>query len=90
MVEGLPLGSYLLLVDYTGRLFREGKSAMLAELAGILARLGTSRGKLGPAGEAEEVAGCWAGFSQPAASGCGKWRAFTRPPPGQPGRLPGT
>ncbi len=42
MVEGLPLGSYLLLVDYTGRLFREGKSAISAELAGILARLGTS------------------------------------------------
>ncbi len=42
MVEGLPLGSYLLLVDYTGRLFHEGKSAISAELAGILARLGTS------------------------------------------------
>ncbi len=42
MVEGLPLGSYLLLVDYTGSLFREGKSAISAELAGILARLGTS------------------------------------------------
>ncbi len=42
MVEGLSLGSYLLLVEYTGRLFREGKSAISAELAGILARLGTS------------------------------------------------
>ncbi len=42
MVEGLSLGSYLLLVDYTGRLFREGKSAISTELAGILARLGTS------------------------------------------------
>ena len=42
MVEGLSLGSYLLLVDYTGRLFREGKTAISAELAGILARLGTS------------------------------------------------
>ncbi len=42
MVEGLPLGSYLLLVEYTGRLFREGKTAISAELAGILARLGTS------------------------------------------------
>ena len=42
MVEGLSLGSYLLLVDYTGRLFREGKSTISAELAGILARLGTS------------------------------------------------
>ncbi len=42
MVEGLPLGSYLLLVDYTVRLFHEGKSAISAELVGILARLGTS------------------------------------------------
>jgi len=42
MVEGLSLGSYLRLVDYTGRLFREGKPAISAELAGILARLGTS------------------------------------------------
>ncbi len=42
MVGGLSLGSYLLLVDYTGRLFREGKTAISAELAGILARLGTS------------------------------------------------
>ena len=42
MVEGLSLGSYLMLVDYTGRLFREGKTAISAELAGILARLGTS------------------------------------------------
>ncbi len=41
-MEGLSLGSYLLLVNYTGRLFRERKSAISAELAGILARLGTS------------------------------------------------
>ena len=32
----------MLLVDDTGRLFREGKTASSAELAGILARLGTS------------------------------------------------
>jgi hypothetical protein len=42
MLEGLSLGNYLLLVDYTGRLFREGKAAISAELAGILDRLGTS------------------------------------------------
>jgi hypothetical protein len=40
MLEGFPLGSYLLLVDYTGRLFREGKATISAELAGILVRLG--------------------------------------------------
>jgi hypothetical protein len=42
MLEGFSLGSYLLLVDYTGRLFRAGKAAISAELAGILDRLGTS------------------------------------------------
>ena len=26
MLEGISLGSYLLLVDYTGRLFRDGKA----------------------------------------------------------------
>jgi hypothetical protein len=41
MLEGFPLGSYLLLVDYTGRLFREGKAAISAELAGIFDRLGS-------------------------------------------------
>ncbi len=42
MVEGFSLGNYLLLVDYTGRLFREGKAAISAELAGILERLGSN------------------------------------------------
>jgi REP element-mobilizing transposase RayT len=39
MLEGFSLGSYLLLVDYTGRLFREGKAAISGELAGIFDRL---------------------------------------------------
>ena len=34
------LGSYLLLVDYTGQIFREGNAMISAELAGILERLG--------------------------------------------------
>src|SRR5271167_1507385 len=42
MLEGFSLGNYLLLVDYTGRLFRDGKAAMSRELAGVLERLGTS------------------------------------------------
>ena len=42
MFEGLSIGSYLLLVDYTGRLFREGKARISAELAGILDRIGSS------------------------------------------------
>ena len=28
MIEGFSLGNYLLLVDYTGRLFREGKATI--------------------------------------------------------------
>ena len=31
-----------MLVDYTGRLFRDGKAAISAELNGILERLGSS------------------------------------------------
>jgi hypothetical protein len=42
MLEGFPLGSYMLLVDYTGRLFRDGKVTLSAQLAGILERLGTT------------------------------------------------
>ena len=42
MLEGLSLGSYLLLVDYSGRLFRAGKAVISAELANIFDRLGTS------------------------------------------------
>jgi hypothetical protein len=36
MLEGFSLGSYLILVDYTGRLFRDGKAVISAELSGIL------------------------------------------------------
>jgi hypothetical protein len=42
MIEGFSLGSYLLLVDYTGRLFREGKATISRELAGIFDRLGST------------------------------------------------
>ncbi len=42
MLEGFSLGNYLLLVDYTGRVFREGKAMISAELAGILERLGSN------------------------------------------------
>jgi len=45
MLEGVSLGSYLLLVDYTGRLFRDGKTVISAELSGILDRLGSSRAR---------------------------------------------
>ena len=42
MIEGFSVGSYLLLIDYTGRLFRDGKAAISAEVAGILERLGSN------------------------------------------------
>jgi hypothetical protein len=42
MLEGFALGSYLLLVDFTGRLFRDGKAAISAELTTILERVGST------------------------------------------------
>jgi len=42
MLEGFSLGNYLLLVDYTGGLFREGKARISAEVGAILERLGSS------------------------------------------------
>jgi hypothetical protein len=42
MMQGFPLGSYIKLVDYTGRLFRNGKASISADLAGIFERLGCS------------------------------------------------
>jgi hypothetical protein len=41
MFERLSIGNYLLLVDYSGRLFRKGKARISAELAGILDRIGS-------------------------------------------------
>ena len=40
MVQGFSLGSYVQLVDYTGRLFRQGKASISADLAAIFERLG--------------------------------------------------
>ncbi len=42
MIEGLSLGNYLILVEFTGRLFRDGKASISAELADIFERLGSS------------------------------------------------
>ena len=42
MLEGFSLRNYLLLVDYAGRLFPEGKAVISAELGAILRRLGSS------------------------------------------------
>jgi hypothetical protein len=42
MLEGFSLGNYLLLVDYTGRMFREGNTSILRQVAEVLDRMGTS------------------------------------------------
>src|SRR6185437_8312045 len=42
MLAGFTLGHYLLLVEYTGRLFRRGKASMSRELAAVFDRLGSS------------------------------------------------
>ncbi len=42
MLEGLSLGNYLLVLDYSGRLFRDGKAAISREVAEIMERLGTT------------------------------------------------
>jgi len=42
MIEGFSLGNYLLLVEYTGRLFCEGKAVISGELAGVFERLGSN------------------------------------------------
>ena len=40
MRNGFTLGQYLMLVEYTGRMLREGKAAISSELADIFSRLG--------------------------------------------------
>jgi hypothetical protein len=42
MFQGFSLGSYAKLIDYTGRLLREGKASMPTDLACIFERLGCS------------------------------------------------
>ncbi len=41
-IEGFSLGNYLLLVEYTGRLFRAGKAVISGELAGVFERQGSN------------------------------------------------
>jgi hypothetical protein len=80
MLEGLSLENYLLLVDYTGRLFRGGKSVISAEVSGILERLGRTRAG-GRGWRNCAAAGSSAGSSQQRASGCAKppaaWACIT-------------
>lgn len=42
MLTGFTLGNYLMLVEHTGRLLRNGKASISAEVSDILARIGSS------------------------------------------------
>ena len=42
MLSGFTLGNYLILVEYTGRLLREGKASISVELTDIFERFGSS------------------------------------------------
>jgi len=42
MLSGLTLGNYLMLVEYTGRLLREGKASISSELADIFQPLSST------------------------------------------------
>jgi hypothetical protein len=42
MVEGFSLGNDLLLVDFTARLYRDGKATVSRDVAEILDRLGST------------------------------------------------
>jgi len=42
MLESLTLGNYLMLIEYTGRLVRDGKASIPVGVADIFARLGSS------------------------------------------------
>jgi hypothetical protein len=42
MMPGFTLGNYLLLVEYTGRMLRQGKASISTEVAAIFDRLGSS------------------------------------------------
>jgi REP element-mobilizing transposase RayT len=42
MLEGFTLGNYLMLVEHTGRMFRDGKATISSEVSDILERIGSS------------------------------------------------
>ena len=87
MVEGYSLGNYLLFVDYTGRLYREGKAVISAKLgpswSGWAAAGRTGRRGCG----SWPAVVCWVGSSRRRKPGCGKWRSGWAASPGQPGRV---
>ena len=69
MLAGFTLGNYLLLVEYTGRMLRDGKATITAEVSDILDRIGSSADVWQAACSACVAAGCLAA-SLPAAAKC--------------------
>ena len=72
MLEGLALGSYLLLVDFTGRLFRDGKAVISAELTESSIGWAPPRKPGKPGSKDSSPAACSAGSSPPVERGCAK------------------
>ena len=90
MLEGFALGSYLLLADYTGRLFGEGKAIISREVAEIFERLGSSAEIWqATAGEAEQGPARGAVFRGQSSALQGGRRAVGPAPGAQFGRVPG-
>jgi len=74
MLKGFSLGSYLLLLDYTSRLCRQGKAQVSREVASILERLGSSAEVWGSGcRNCLTKPACWAATSARIAHLCGNW-----------------
>jgi len=89
MLEGFSLGNYLLLVEYTGRLFREGKAVISAELDGIFERLGSNAENWQARLQKLSAGRLLGRFFAASRARLGSRRAPGRAPPGEPGRLRG-
>ena len=88
--KDFSLGSYLMLVDYTGRLFRDGKAAISAEVSGILERLGSSAEQLvGAAGKTQQGPAAGPVLRRQPRAPARSRRTPPRAPPGQSRRMPG-
>jgi hypothetical protein len=88
LLEGFSLGSYLLLIDYTSRLCRQGK-ARISRVCGLdPGPLGHQRRGMGPADPAAigEVAALGQLFQRGSRAIAATRPAARRPSPGQPGR----
>jgi hypothetical protein len=73
-VESLRVALCLqgILVEYTRRLFRQGKASISEELAGIFERLGLSAQRWQHGMKSSAVIVWWTASARPAARNCGK------------------